>query len=162
MFKINQKNKKSKLTSSPDYSHVKSNDSHYVIPRVIDGRVAGYAKVGSYDKGTKTFTKPVKRSKHFMRHANGYGLQMEVFSQLQKSGAEKIRIIETDTHDIFNSAMTDWVIHGKVADFGYGQQIFLSEKYMYKRSPFMSFEGLQGVQNVPNYQKQPDSQLIKT
>lgn len=70
-------------------------------------------------------------SKHFMKICNGYGLQYDAFVLFQENGIEKIRIIESGQDRAWKSTPSDWLEHGKIADYGRGKQIFLSLKFMH-------------------------------
>jgi len=75
-----------------------------------------------------TLFKKVKRE-HFMRIIGGYGLQHLAFGEFDEAGIERIIIIEP-TGNKLESNHKDWELHGKVANYGAGKQIFLSTKYM--------------------------------
>jgi len=77
------------------------------------------------------FVKDVK-SKNFMRVVQGYGIQEEGFAKIPKE-VKRIILLEKDTDKTYVSNFTDWILHGKVADYGHGKQRFLSIKYMEKQ-----------------------------
>lgn len=76
------------------------------------------------------FTKKVKRSKHFMRRVSGYGIQKEAFDQYLRGKLGVIEIVETDTKKTLVASIGVWEEHGSHQNFGFGRQVFLSEKYM--------------------------------
>lgn len=69
-------------------------------------------------------------AKHFMKIVNGYGLQYDAFAQFVMRGVKKIEVLERHTGNTWLSDVVTWTVHGKVADYGRGKQIFLSLKYM--------------------------------
>ena len=77
-----------------------------------------------------TFIREVNSKKHFMKIVKGYGIQEEAFAELEKRNIKNIKLKETDTNIDWYSELSDWVEHGRVADFGHGPQRFLSTKYM--------------------------------
>ena len=84
-------------------------------------------KIGS------VFFKTVE-SKHFMRVVGGYGLQYDAFACFEGEGITDIEILEHHTDITWQSKAKDWFLHGKIADYGRGKQIFLSLKYMTKKN----------------------------
>ena len=76
------------------------------------------------------FIRDVVSYKHFMQIVGGYGIQELAFTELQKRDIKNVMLRETDTGKNWYSKLGDWVDHGKVADYGHGQQRFLSMKYM--------------------------------
>lgn len=92
----------------------------------FDPKYKKYMKMGT--KIGNTFFKKVQ-SKHFMRVVNGYGLQYDAFVEFEREGIEKIVVLEENGKS-WMSDTKDWLMHGKIADYGRGKQIFLSMKYM--------------------------------
>jgi len=81
-------------------------------------------------KGGRIFYKSVVRSKHYMQVVKGYGIQKEVFDKYFTDEEGKIVIKEEDTGRILISDVSIWHEHSFTADFGFGKQVFLSERYM--------------------------------
>lgn len=75
-----------------------------------------------------TFFKQVQE-KHFMKVVGGYGFQYDAFIQFEKKGIKEIHINE-ENGSVWSSRPSQWLEHGKIADYGRGKQIFLSLKYM--------------------------------
>jgi hypothetical protein len=69
-------------------------------------------------------------SEHFMRVVGGYGIQEIAFKELEKRKVKNVLLKETDTKKNWYSKLSDWMEHGRVADYGHGQQRFLSLNYM--------------------------------
>ena len=82
-------------------------------------------KIGTIIDGV--LYKPVK-PKHFFRLADAYGIQYEAFNRILDQ-VKKVVIIEENGNK-WESIPLDWFTKGKVADYGYGKQVFLSLKYM--------------------------------
>lgn len=71
--------------------------------------------------------------RHFMRTVGGYGFQYDAFACLEQNGIKKIEILEQHTGVTWMSKPSEWLEHGKIADYGRGKQIFLSLKYMARK-----------------------------
>ncbi len=78
-----------------------------------------------------TFIRHVNSKKHFMKIVDGYGIQETAFDELRKREIKNILIEEEDTKTSWTSKVDDWKNNGKVADYGNGEQRFLSMKYMF-------------------------------
>lgn len=74
-------------------------------------------------------------SKHFMRLLQGYGIQEVAFQEFIEKGGKYIIEKVLPTNDMWKSKKEDWLAHGKVMDYGWGKQRFLSLKYMSKYTP---------------------------
>lgn len=72
----------------------------------------------------------VVEEKHYMVVVGGYGFQYDAFIGFEKAGIKTIEILERHTDHTLTSKPSDWIDHGKIADYGRGKQIFLSKKYM--------------------------------
>ena len=68
------------------------------------------------------------KPEHFFRLANAYGIQYDAFNEIINQ-VKKIVIMEQNGNN-WESIPEDWFINGKVSDYGYGKQIFLSLKFM--------------------------------
>ncbi len=75
-----------------------------------------------------TFYKKVKKSKHFMRIYEGWGLDEKVFNQIKGS---TIRILDEESGIVY---ATDWNTFNEKGIRGNfdGKQVFLGEKYFNK------------------------------
>ena len=91
--------------------------------------------IGNLEDGV--FTKNVKRSKHFMKIFNGWGIQSSVFNGIE-SRCKEIVINDIESNLIYKTNTKIYREHGILKDMGHGMQIFLDEKY---------FEKLGGKQN---------------
>src|SRR3990167_11459106 len=91
--------------------------------------------VGKLEDGV--FTKNVRRSKHFMKIFNGWGIQSSVFNGIE-SRCKEIVINDTESNLIYKTNTKTYREHGILKDMGHGMQIFLDEKY---------FEKIVGKQN---------------
>lgn len=69
-------------------------------------------------------------SQHFMRRVGGYGFQYDAFAMFEQEGITEIEILERHTGNIWLSKPKEWFLHGHIADYGRGKQIFMSLKYM--------------------------------
>jgi len=74
-----------------------------------------------------TYFRDVKME-HFMLKFFGFGIQDCI---LQKLIDDKIaNIVLRTKNKSFKSTLSDWIQHGKKANFGHGKQVFLSTRYM--------------------------------
>lgn len=73
-------------------------------------------------------------TKHFMQIVDGYGIQESAFMQMIAKGVKKIDMFVKETKDHWLSGTQEWIDHGKVSDYGFGKQRFLSLKYMKKKT----------------------------
>lgn len=78
--------------------------------------------------------------KHFMQVVQGYGIQEVAFQEAMKRGVKKIVLKETHTGHQWESDIPDWILHGRVADYGHGKQRFLSTSYMHTHNTPKSLE----------------------
>ena len=83
------------------------------------------------------FTKNVKRSRHFMKIFNGWGIQSSVFDGIELR-CKEIVINDTESNLIYKTNIKTYRERGILKDMGHGMQIFLDEKY---------FEKIGGKQN---------------
>ncbi len=74
------------------------------------------------------FVRKVK-PEHFMRVVGGYGIQEDAFEEVLVNQVKTIVLIENKGKE-WQSKIEDWLLHGKVADYGHGKQRFLSLRYM--------------------------------
>jgi len=65
-----------------------------------------------------------------MRRVSGYGIQKEAFDKYLRGKKGRITIFEKDTHKMLDATIKMWEEHGSYQNFGFGKQVFLSEKYM--------------------------------
>lgn len=95
-------------------------------------------KVGTLDlkehEGKWVFT---KHKPHYMYVVGGYGIQKDIFSGKKKydiidifTKNKNIEVVINDNGRIFLSTANDWLKHHKRANYGDGQQVFLSTDYM--------------------------------
>jgi hypothetical protein len=74
-----------------------------------------------------TYFRDVKME-HFMLKFFGFGVQKEIIDMLENNDIKKI-VLNTKKKP-FKSTLADWIEHGKIANFGHGDQVFLSTRYM--------------------------------
>lgn len=70
-----------------------------------------------------------------MNILGGYGIQEVAFQEFLERGGEYIIEKVLPTNDMWKSSKKDWLEHGRVMDYGWGKQRFLSLKFMSKYTP---------------------------
>lgn len=100
-------------------------------PRGYTRTVGFFMDYGEYGN---IYFKEVKRAKHFMRVLSGYGIQKEVYDKI-KNKVKWVIIFEKDTNNRLLSKMDVWKEHSSAQNYGFGKQVFLSEKYMEVLAP---------------------------
>lgn len=85
------------------------------------GQVIGKLKDG-------IFRKKVKKSKHYMRVLNAWGLDVEVVDKLRASKCTEIRILDTESQSIYSTPFEVFDNKGFVKDFS-SEQKFLVIKH---------------------------------
>lgn len=75
------------------------------------------------------FTKPVKKSKHFMRIYDAWGIDLEVFEKALEPPNSRIIINDSEEKRTYKTNALTYRVHGIVRDLGFRPQIFLSTKY---------------------------------
>ena len=73
------------------------------------------------------YRKKVNSKKHRMRLLDGYGIDERIVKKI-KDLVPEIRILETDTNNIYSISMSDFLEHSVVRNFE-GEQRFCSVKY---------------------------------
>lgn len=86
--------------------------------RNVDGKVVGNIVDG-------VLQKKVRRSKHFMRVLNGWGMDTDIF----KHDFNEVKILDTENETLYVSKRDDWLTHGIRKNFGYGHQIILPLRF---------------------------------
>jgi len=71
--------------------------------------------------------KKVKRSKHFFRVANAWGVDRATLEEAMVKGVECVELYDEETGDTYSASVDDFLRWGWVLDLGYGSQIFLRE-----------------------------------
>lgn len=74
-------------------------------------------------------------AKHFMKILGGYGIQEVAFQTFIEKGGKYIVEKVIPTGDMWRATKEDWIRYGRVMDYGWGKQRFLSLKYMKKYTP---------------------------
>jgi len=75
------------------------------------------------------FTTRRKRGIHFMRAYNGYAIQRDILRRLLRQGVRIIRVVETDTGTVLETASATFDQHGIQFNAGHGLQVVLDERY---------------------------------
>lgn len=82
--------------------------------------------VGEYNSETKVFTCKKKKSEHFMRKFNSWGLDAKVVDFLAKEGAT-IHLKETEEKWEYEAQAVDFKLYGQEGKFGeHKSQVFLA------------------------------------
>lgn len=87
-----------------------------------DGKVIGFLNA-------ETFTKHVKKSKHLFRKANAWAVDTAALEKALKAGANMLEIIDLDEEKHYLIEAAKFAEHGKVINFGYGEQKLLPLRY---------------------------------
>ena len=90
----------------------------------VRGRVVS---LGQIEDGT--FTKTVTEQ-HYMKVNQSYAIQEEGFQALIKAGCKTIIIFRKDLNKKYTSNIETWKQYGRVANYGYGKQRFLSVPFL--------------------------------
>jgi hypothetical protein len=86
----------------------------------VQGRIVGKLQGA-------TFTKKLRRSKHYLRTPGGWGHDRESLLELQAKGCRIIRIIDLDSGTIYCSPIETMLSRGIRINRGYGEQVLLLE-----------------------------------
>lgn len=92
----------------------------------IDGRMLN---VGQVNLARKTFTAYRKRSKHFHRRLNAWGMDSGVLLELVQSGVTTVVIYDEESGVMYTAPVKAFFMHGVERDFGHGKQRFLPLKH---------------------------------
>ncbi|TDA64501.1 MAG: hypothetical protein D9V47_13780 [Clostridia bacterium] len=76
-----------------------------------------------------TFIKRVKKSQHFHRITQSWGVQKDVLAELERRGVKEVRVEDTETGTVYLAPLRAFREHGFTLDFGHGEQIFLRVQY---------------------------------
>lgn len=76
-----------------------------------------------------TFVKQVKRSRHFHRRTESWGVQKDVLAELERRGVKEVRVEDTETGTVYLAPLQTFWEHGFTLDFGHGEQVFLRVQY---------------------------------
>jgi hypothetical protein len=88
-------------------------------PVLLNGRMVG--AVIDHE-----LVKRVKGSKHMLRAApRGWAVDDQVLMIARTLGAERVRIVDTETGATYTADMTTFDAHGVTVNYGYGNQIAL-------------------------------------
>ncbi|GGK31713.1 hypothetical protein GCM10010965_25700 [Caldalkalibacillus thermarum] len=91
------------------------------LPVKVKGKVIGYTEKG-------VFIKPVKSSRHYFEKYDGYAVQASVVPTLRRRNVHTIRLIEDGTRE-YTISLADFLRHGKLVDYGHGEQIVCPLEY---------------------------------
>lgn len=84
----------------------------------VGGRIVGEVRGG-------IFVKRVKASRHFLRVPPAIAFDIESLEQAQAAGAEKVKIIDTESGKIYKAFISTIWEKGFEFDRGFGKQIAL-------------------------------------
>ena len=76
----------------------------------------------------RTYFKSVRRSKHFMEIAGGYGVDENIVKKLEGS-CDKIEIYDTESGETWKTKFGTFKEKSFTQDFGFGLQRFLGQKW---------------------------------
>lgn len=80
-------------------------------------------RIGTLKDGV--FRKRVKKSVHLMKIMDAWAIQYETLEDLDASGCEEVRILETEENRVYSVPFAKLMKEGRVEDFGDGMQVFL-------------------------------------
>jgi len=89
-----------------------------------------------------TLIKNVYRSKHYHRKFKAWAIQAEALPRLEKLGVRWIRLEIQDTGEVLYTTLECVKKHGFIHDFGFGEQVFLPEKYWESNNQITFFESI--------------------
>ncbi len=86
--------------------------------------------VGHYDPATQSLFVTRKRSKHFMRKLNAWGLDEKVFRGLKDKGLQYVVLTETEERKKYRATVKAFCDYGEYLHVKpYRLQIFLEQSY---------------------------------
>jgi len=98
-------------------------NSRKIVVRNSEGRVIG-------NKENGVFIKPVKRSKHFMRCLQSWGLDCKTFDNEIATDCKKIIYADSESGDMLTISTNDFRLHSFKRQFrGYSEQYFVQDKF---------------------------------
>jgi hypothetical protein len=96
-------------------------------PVLLNGRMVGAVL-------DRELVKRVKGSKHMLRVApRGWAVDDQVLTIARTLGAERVRIVDTETGVNYVADMTAFDAHGVTVNYGYGNQIALPLQHWRKQ-----------------------------
>ncbi len=88
-----------------------------------EGKVIGSIK-------DSIFVKTVKKSKHFMRVLNSWGIDKAVLDSLQREGVKEIHIRDTEEKKLYKATVDRFLFSGETRDMkSWGVQVFLNVNF---------------------------------
>jgi len=93
-----------------------------MIVRNRDGRIVGVIKKG-------VLIKKVDSRVHKLRIVDGYGIERYLLDLAKKNGAEKMRIVETDTNKVLEASVKLFEDKSIELNLDYGLQLALAGSY---------------------------------
>lgn len=84
------------------------------------------------------FKKVVDKNRHYMKLVEGYGIQKEVFDRYLRGKRGRVMLIEHDgeTKTYLVASIHTWTKHSSYQNFGDGEQVFLSRRFMHNADDF--------------------------
>lgn len=92
----------------------------------VDGRELN---VGQINLARRSFTAYRKRSKHFHRRLNAWGVDSGVLLELVQLGITTVTIYDAESGVMYTAPVKAFFMHGVERDFGHGKQRFLPLKH---------------------------------
>lgn len=93
-------------------------------------------RIGTYivqEDGLTRFRSQRNKNLHFFIKENGWALDRKVFVGLMKKGLELVEIDEREDCILYYTPAENFQNHGKVIDYGHGEQIVLPLEYWNKK-----------------------------
>ena len=89
------------------------------------GKIAGTFKDGIYYS---------RRSmkKHVLIILDAWGIDERILKQLKELDCKEVRILDTDSDEVYSATMKDFVADGIPKDFNHNKQVFLPIRYWKK------------------------------
>lgn len=86
------------------------------------GQIIGNLKDG-------VFRKSASKKKHYMRVLEAWGTDNDVLSKLRGLGCTEVRIMDTDTKNVWSTSFATFYEKGYAKVFGHGTQVFLHKRF---------------------------------
>ena len=77
----------------------------------------------------KIFKRDLLGSKHRMRVIPGWGIDVAIITELISKSVQTVEITDMETKTKYTTRLCDFLLHGVLKDFGYGEQRILPDKW---------------------------------
>lgn len=77
----------------------------------------------------KIYRSKRKSSKHLLNIMDAWGVDKEIFDDLQASGCESLRVLDQDDMVVYSISRSAFEEHNVERDFGHSPQLFVSRKH---------------------------------